>query len=134
VRVVVNGQPLGGARRVVGVGLGGLSKPGLQLSAEEREREVVQVQRLEDDRRARRKLPRYPFDVGGACEGPRSPRQLGRVVARVELRVGLDEAEGRKAKRARADETLDVRLGEQVVVPSRFASGDVERLVLEVAR
>jgi hypothetical protein len=85
-------------------------EPRLQLAAEQREREVVQVQCLEDDRRPCRELGSDASDVGDAGEWCRPPREAARVVARRQLRIRLDEAEGRKAQGAGADEPLRVRL------------------------
>jgi hypothetical protein len=77
-----------------------MAERGLQRPAELCERPPVQVQALEDDRRAVLELREDALDVCGAGEGLRAPREVFRVVGDVELRAGLREPEGRKAEPA----------------------------------
>jgi hypothetical protein len=66
------------------------------------------MERLQHDRRPGLERGEDAADVGRPGEGRRAPGQVGRVVAEVELRAGLDEAEGWEADARRADEPLDV--------------------------
>ena len=81
VRVVMDLEPLGRRRRVVGVRLGGVAELALEIAAEARQRWVMDVQRLEHDRRAPLELGGDAFDLGGRREGLRRPGDVLGVVA-----------------------------------------------------
>jgi hypothetical protein len=100
VRVVVDREALRRSRREVGVRLRGEAELCLQRPAELRERLPVQVQALEDDRRAVLELGEDSLDIRGAREGLRPPGEVLRVVGDVELRAGLCQPEAREAKPA----------------------------------
>ena len=133
VGVVVHREALRAAGRVVRVGLHRQAERLLELPAEDRQREPVDVQRLEDDRGAGLPLRDDAPDVRGLRER-RAPRHVLRVGAQVELSALADESERRVADRRRADEPLDVSLREEVVEAARLAAGDDERLPLPVLR
>jgi hypothetical protein len=97
VRVVVDRQALRGARREVGIRLRRMAELGFQRPAELRERLPVQVQALEDDRRAVLELGEDTLDICGAREGLRPPGEVLRVVGDGELCAGLREPEAREA-------------------------------------
>jgi hypothetical protein len=104
----------------------------LELAGEDGERLPVQVEALEHDRGAGFELGQNPVDVGRAGERLRPPGDVDGVVVEADLRALLDEAEGRKANPCRADEPLDVRLGEERVEAAPLLPGDDERLLLPV--
>jgi hypothetical protein len=86
------------------------------------------VQRLQHDGGARLELAEYARDVRRPREGVRSPRQVGRVVLEGDLLARPDQPERRIANSSRADEPLDVGLGEEVVETARLVARDDERL------
>jgi len=79
-----------------------------------RERGVVDVQSLQDDRRAAHELSGDALDPSGAGEGRRLPRDVLGVVAERELLAFLDEAESRIAKAAVRGAALDLFDREEV--------------------
>ena len=81
VRVVVDGQSLRPARRVVGVRLRGVAEVRLELPAVARERQPEVVQPLEHDRGAGFELREHARDVGDARERPPAARR-GRSCSR----------------------------------------------------
>jgi hypothetical protein len=91
-------QALRASRGEVRVRLGGVAELGLERAAELGQRPPVQVQALEDDRRAVLELGEDALDVGGPAEGLRAPREILRVVGDLELRAGLGQPEAREAK------------------------------------
>lgn len=99
-RVVVDREALCRPWCEVGVRLRRVAELGLERPAELGERLPVQVQALEDDRRAALELGEDPLDVCGAREGLRPPGEVLRVVGDLELRSGLREPEAREAQPA----------------------------------
>ena len=92
----------------------------------------VHVERLEDDRRAGLPLGEDARNVGGARER-RAPRDVVACTSpTIELAALLHQPERRVANRGRADEPLDVGLGEQVVEATRLVPRDDERPPLPV--
>jgi hypothetical protein len=81
------------------------------------------VERLEDDRGAGLPRGEDAGNVGGVRER-RAPRDVGRVVADVELAAFLNEPEAGVADRRRADQPFDVVLREQVVEATLLVAGD----------
>ena len=108
VRVVVDGEPLGGARREVRVRLHRLAERGFKPAAEVGDRRPVVVERLKDDRRAVLELGEDAVDVDRPAERLRAPAEVDRVRLRLEHGPLADEPERREAQRARADQPLDV--------------------------
>jgi hypothetical protein len=104
----------------------------LQRAAEPRERLPCVVERLQDDGRARVELGEHAADISRPGEGIRSPRQVGRVVADVQLCALFDEPEGRVPNAAGADEPLDGGEREQVVETPRLVPRYDERPLLPV--
>jgi hypothetical protein len=92
----------------------------------------VQVQRLQDDRRARRVLGGDAIDADRAREAARAPGDVARVRARRQLGAVLDEPERRAADRRVADELLDVARGQDAVEAAGLVTGDDERPALPV--
>ncbi|MEX2464770.1 MAG: hypothetical protein WD428_02725 [Gaiellaceae bacterium] len=90
------------------------------------------MQALEDDRGAGFELGHDSVDLGRPREGRRPPGDVDGVVVEPDLRALLDETEGGEADSRRADEPLDVRLGEERVEAARLLPGDDERLLLPV--
>jgi hypothetical protein len=132
VGVVVHAEALRRGRRAVGVRLHGPAQLGLEAAAVDGRRVPMQVQRLQDDRRARGVLLRHTVDEHGAREAARAPGDVRRVGRWRELRTVLDEPEGGHADRAVADDPFDVRVAEHgVEAPSRSAL-DMQRPALGV--
>ena len=129
VGVVVHGEALRAARRVVGVRLNAETERFLELPAEDRQRQPVHVQRLEDDRRARLPLGEDAGDVHRLREGG-PPGDVGGVGADVELPTLAHQPESGIADRRGADQPLDVGLGEEVVEAARLVPRDDERPLL----
>ena len=131
VRVVVHGEALRAARRVVRVRLHGVAERLLEQAAEDGERVPAHVERLEDDRRPGLPLGEDARDVHGARER-RAPGDVAAVLADGELPAFADEPEGRIPDRGGADEPLDVRFREQVVEAAALVSRHDERALLPV--
>ena len=129
VGVVVHGEALRAARRVVGVGLNAETERFLELPAEDRQRQPVHVQRLEDDGGARLPLGEDAGDVHRLREGG-PPGDVGGVGADVELPTLAHQPESGIADRRGADQLLDVGLGEEVVEAARLVPRDDERPLL----
>jgi hypothetical protein len=87
-----------------------MAEPGLEFAAEERERRVIQMQGLQDDCCSSLELGGDALDVRDTRERSRPPRKVARVVGRIQLGARLDEPERGVAKRAGANEPLDVSL------------------------
>src|SRR5215204_6490852 len=104
------GEALRAARRVVSVRLDRMPEGALERGAERGRVRAVEVEALDDDRRARVELCEHPLDVDRSGERGRSPRQVDRVVRDVELRAFFHEAEGRKPEPGLAHEALDLGL------------------------
>jgi hypothetical protein len=104
----------------------------LEAAREDRQRLPVQVQPLEDDRRARFKVAEDAVDVRGRAEGSRAPGNVDRVVVQLDPLALLDQPEGGVTDSARADQPLDVCLGEERIESARLSTGDDERLLLPV--
>lgn len=104
----------------------------LELPAEVGERWVLELKRLEDDRRAALELRRDPLDLRGAGERGRRPGDVLRVVAERDLRVLLDDAERRMPEPAGRDAALDLREREQVEEASLLVARDEEGFLLPV--
>ena len=134
VRVVVDGEALRAPRRVVRVRLHGLLELRLQLPAEARERRPVEVEALEDDRRAALECRRDRVRVDHAREGLRPPREIGRVVGLGDRAAFANQPQRRCTQAAGGDQPLDVRDREQVVETTRLGARDGERLLLPVLR
>jgi hypothetical protein len=132
VRVVVDGQALGVARRVIGVRLRRMAELTLELAAEDGQRLPVDVQTLEDDRGAGFEFGEDAVDVGRPRERLRPPGNVDGVVVEPDLRPLLDETKGRVADSGRADEPLDVGFGQEGVEAPGLCPGDDERLLLPV--
>src|SRR5215210_3979522 len=104
----------------------------LERPAERPELGAGQVQALQHDRRAARPLLEHTIDGERAGERRRPPGNVDGVVANRELLARLHEAEAGVAQAARADETLDLVLREEVVEASRLVALDHERPALPV--
>ncbi len=98
VRVVVHREPLRARRRVVRVRLHGMTELSLEATAELGQRRVLQLERLEDDRRAAVELVGDPLDASRRRERLRRPRNVLRVVGEDDLLVFLDDSESRPAQ------------------------------------
>jgi hypothetical protein len=104
----------------------------LELAGEDGERLPVQMQALEDDRGAGFELGENAVDIGRTGERLRPPGDVAGVVVEADLCAFLDKTEGREANTRRADEPLDIRLGEERVETAPLLPGDDERLLLPV--
>jgi hypothetical protein len=105
---------------------------GLEASAEARERQVMEVERLDDDRRSALELLGHAFDVRRAGEAGRPPRKRLRVGRDGDLLARLDDAEGRIAQAGRADEPLGLCERKQVVEAPGLVALDEQRPALPV--
>jgi hypothetical protein len=105
---------------------------GLELPAELGQRRVLDLEGLEDDRRAPLKLRRDTLDAGRPREGLRRPRNVLRIVGEDDLLALLDDAERRPAQPAFRDPPLDLCDREQVVKAPLLVTRDEEGLVLPV--
>ena len=100
VGVVVDGEPLRAAGRVVRVRLDAAAQLLLERPAEPGERRPRVVERLEDDRRAVGERRRHAVRVGDAQERFRPPRDVGRVRRLGDRAALLDQPEARRAETA----------------------------------
>ena len=132
VGVVVNREALGAGGRVVGVRLGRMAELGLELSAERRQRRMLHLEGLQDDRRAARELRRDTFDAGRPREWLRRPRDVLRVVGEDDLLALLDDAESRPAQASFRDAPLDFGDREEVVKAPLLVTWDEEGLLLPI--
>ena len=132
VRVVVHLEALRARGRVVRVRLRRMAELALELAAELRERRVVVLERLQDDRRAAFELRRDPFYVGRPREGGRRPREVLRVVAEPDRGAFLDDAERRVAEAAGGDAPLDLGDRQQLVEAPLLVARDEEGFPLPV--
>ena len=131
-RVVVNRETLGAGRRVVRVRLNRMSELGLELPAEGRQRRVLNLQGLEDDRRATLEFRRDALDARRPREWLRRPRDVLRVVGEDDLLALLDDAERRPAQATFGDAPLDLRDRKQVVEAPLLVARDEEGLLLPI--
>ena len=113
-RVVVHLEALRACGRVVRVRLHRVAELALDVAAEVGEWGMLELQRLEDDRRAALELPRDPFDLRAPRERRRCPRDVFRVVAEDDLRVLLDDPERGVPKPAGRNAPLDLGYRQQV--------------------
>jgi hypothetical protein len=104
-----------------------------QGPAELREGEPVQVQALEDDRRAVLELREDALHLGRGRERRRAPGEVGRVARDLEFGVCLGETEARVPKPAGCEKPLDVRDRQEVVEATLLGPRDYERLLFPVA-
>jgi hypothetical protein len=104
----------------------------LELAAEDCEWVVVQLKRLEDDRRAALELGGDVFYARRPRERFRGPGNVLDVVAEDDLLVLLDDSERGVAEAACGNATLDLRDREQVVEAPLLVPRDEEGLPLPV--
>jgi hypothetical protein len=120
---MVNRESLRAARGVVRIRLDGVPERLFERSAEHCKWVPALVECLEDDRGAGLPGREDAGNVGGVRER-RTPRDVGRVVADVELAALLNEPEAGVADRRRADQPFDVVLREEVVEATLLVAGD----------
>jgi hypothetical protein len=97
-----------------------------ELAAELRERTVLQLQSLEDDRGAAFELRRDALHLCASGERRRRPRNVLRVVGKDDLRTVLDDAEGGVAQPAARDAPLDLGDRQQVEKAPLLVARDEE--------
>jgi hypothetical protein len=105
---------------------------GLELSAELGQRRVLDLEGLEDDRRAPLKLRRDTLDAGRPREGLRRPRNVLRIVGEDDLLALLDDAERGPAQPTFGDTSFDLCDREQVLKTPLLVTRDEEGLLLPV--
>jgi hypothetical protein len=128
----MNREALGARGRVVRVRLYGVTELGLEVTAELRERWVLQLERLEDDRRAALELGRDPLDPRRARERLRRPRNVLCIVGEDDLLALLDDAKRRPAEAAVGHAALDLCTRQQVEEAPLLVTRDEEGLRLPV--
>ena len=132
VGVVVHLEALRARGRVVRVRLRGMTELALELAAELRERRMVVLERLEDDRRAAFELGATRSTSAVPENERRRPWDVLRVVAEPDRGALLDDAERRMAQAARGDAALDLGDRQQVVETALLVAWDEEGFPLPV--
>jgi hypothetical protein len=93
---------------------------------------VLQLEGLEDDRRAALEFGRDVLDACRPREGLRRPGDVLGVVGEDDLRALLDDAESRPSEASLRDAALDLGDREQVVKAPLLVAWDEEGLLLPV--
>ena len=109
-----------------------MAELGLELPAELRQRRMLQLEGLEDDRRAALELGRDALDAGRPREWLRRPRDVLRVVGEDDLLALLDDPESRPAQASVRDAPLDFGDREEVVKAPLLVTRDEEGLLLPI--
>jgi hypothetical protein len=104
----------------------------LEIAAEARQRRMVDVQCLEDDRRAALELRGDALDLRGSGEGRRRPGDALGVVAERVLLAFLDDSEGRIPEPAARDAALDFLDRQEVVEAPLLVPRNEEGFLLPV--
>jgi hypothetical protein len=109
-----------------------MAEHGLELPAELRQRRVLHLQCLEDDRPAALELRRDALYPGRPREGLRRPWDVLRVIGEHDLLALLDDAKGRPAKTSPGDPPLDLRDRQQVEETPLLVTRNEEGLLLPI--
>jgi hypothetical protein len=109
-----------------------MTELGLEATAELGQRRVLQLERLEHDRRAAGELVGDPLDPRRPRERLRRPWNVLRVVGEDDLLAFLDDTEGRPAQTAVGNAALDLGDREQVEEAPLLVARDEEGLRLPV--
>src|SRR5262249_58244135 len=95
-------------------------------------RRVLELKRLQDDRRSALELRSNPLDVCGPRERRRRPGDVLRVVREHDLPALFDDAEPWMTEPAFRDAPLDLRERDQVDEPPLLVAPDEEGFLLPV--
>ena len=98
----------------------------LELAAEHGQRRMLELERLEDDRRAALELLCDPLDPSGSGERGGRPRNVLRVVAGEDLRILLDDPERGMPEAAGRDPPLDLGDRQEVEETTLLVARDEE--------
>jgi hypothetical protein len=104
----------------------------LELAAELGERRMLELESLEDDRRAALELLCDPLDPSGSGERGGRPRNVLRVVADDDLRILLDDPEPGMPEASGRDAPLDLGARQEVEEAPLLVARDEEGLPLPV--
>src|SRR4029077_20856429 len=114
------------------VRLHGMAELTLELAAELGERRMLELESLEDDRRAALELRPDPLHLRASGERGRRPRNVLRVVAEHDLRVFLDDPERGMPEASGRDAPLDLGDRQEVGEAPLLVARDEEGLPLPV--